>query len=64
VIFAEGAATESFHPGHQGLASLSPASREALFTRCPGLRADPESLAYALSARASWARATGRAVGP
>ncbi|MEL6531820.1 MAG: Hint domain-containing protein [Pseudomonadota bacterium] len=43
VIFAEGAATESFHPGHQGLASLSPASREALFTRCPSLRADPES---------------------
>lgn len=41
IIFAEGAATESFHPGHVGLRALSDASREDLFRCFPALRADP-----------------------
>ena len=43
VIFAEGAAAESFHPGKQGLRALSDAARADLFTRFPALRADPDS---------------------
>jgi hypothetical protein len=41
IIFAEGAATESFHPGHVGLKALSDASREDLFRCFPALRSDP-----------------------
>ncbi|OZB18880.1 MAG: hypothetical protein B7X55_04290 [Rhodobacterales bacterium 34-62-10] len=41
IIFAEGAATESFHPGHVGLQALSEASREDLFRCFPALRSDP-----------------------
>ena len=41
IIFAEGAATESFHPGHVGLQALSEASRDDLFQCFPELRADP-----------------------
>ncbi len=41
VIFAEGAPSESFHPGQQGLRALSDASRADLFARFPGLRGDP-----------------------
>lgn len=41
IIFAESAATESFHPGAMGLSALSEASREDLFRCFPGLRSDP-----------------------
>lgn len=41
VIFADGAATESFHPGHQGLGAVNDAARQELFTLFPELRADP-----------------------
>ncbi len=43
VIFANGAATESFHPpGHQGLGAVSDMARHELFTLFPPeLRADP-----------------------
>lgn len=41
VVYAEGAATESFHLGDQGLEALSPASRADLFAKFPHLRADP-----------------------
>lgn len=41
IIFAEGAATESFHPGHMGLQALSDTSREDLFRCFPALRSDP-----------------------
>ncbi len=43
IIFAEGAATESFHPGHVGLRALSDASREDLFQCFPDLRSNPAS---------------------
>ena len=43
IIFAEGAPSESFHPGHVGLKALSDASREDLFRFCPSLRSDPGS---------------------
>ncbi|SLN46950.1 Bifunctional hemolysin/adenylate cyclase precursor [Roseivivax jejudonensis] len=38
VIYAEGAPTESFHPGPVGLATLDEAARAALFSACPELR--------------------------
>ncbi|WP_421704582.1 Hint domain-containing protein [Aliiroseovarius sp.] len=41
VIFANGAATESFHPGHQGLGAVGDMARHELFTLFPELRADP-----------------------
>ncbi|MCK0143450.1 Hint domain-containing protein [Aliiroseovarius sp. F20344] len=41
VIFANGAATESFHPGHQGLGAIDDASRAELFTLFPELRSEP-----------------------
>ena len=40
VIFAEGAATESFHAGSMGLSAISPAAREDLFRAMPHLRSD------------------------
>ncbi len=43
IIFAEGAASESFHPGKLGLQALSNASREDLFASFPALRSHPES---------------------
>lgn len=43
VVYAEGAATESFHPGNTGLASISAAAREELFTIFPELRSMPET---------------------
>ncbi|MCK8483876.1 Hint domain-containing protein [Aliiroseovarius sp. S2029] len=41
VVFANNAATESFHPGHQGLAAIDAAARDELFSLFPELRADP-----------------------
>ncbi|MCK8462529.1 Hint domain-containing protein [Aliiroseovarius sp. S1339] len=41
VVFANGAASESFHPGHEGLGAIDPAAREELFTLFPDLRVDP-----------------------
>lgn len=40
VIFANGAPTESFHPGEEGIAGVDPAAREELFAIFPELRAD------------------------
>ena len=39
VIYAEGAATESFHPGPEGIAALDPEARAELFAIFPQLRA-------------------------
>lgn len=41
VIFAEGAPSESFHPGTQGLEAVSDPAREELFTLFPKLRSNP-----------------------
>lgn len=41
VIFAEGAASESFHPGTQGLDAVTGPAREELFRLFPELRSDP-----------------------
>lgn len=49
VIFANGAATESFHPGHQGLGAVGAAARDELFRVFPSLRADPA--VYGMTAR-------------
>ncbi len=43
VVFANGAATESFHPGHQGLDALNGAARDELFALFPELRCDPRT---------------------
>jgi hypothetical protein len=43
VIFAEGVATESFHPANDGLCTLGPTARAALFRAYPKLRADPDA---------------------
>jgi len=43
VIYAEGAATESFYAGEVGLAAISGHAREDLFTAFPALRSDPHS---------------------
>ncbi|MEI4472221.1 Hint domain-containing protein [Frigidibacter sp. MR17.24] len=49
VIYAEGAATESFHPGAVGIGTLDAPAREELFAIFPELRADPNS--YGRAAR-------------
>ncbi|MBL4813090.1 MAG: Hint domain-containing protein, partial [Rhodobacteraceae bacterium] len=51
VIYAEGAATESFHPGEIGLDAVTAEAREELFALFPELRALPMS--YGKSARRS-----------
>jgi len=43
VIYAEGAPTESFHPAGDGLCSLGPAARAALFRAFPDLRDNPDA---------------------
>ncbi len=49
VIYAEGAATESFHPGDIGMGAVSEQAREELFAIFPELRADQS--AYGNTAR-------------
>ncbi|SHE39527.1 Hint domain-containing protein [Litoreibacter ascidiaceicola] len=49
VIYAEGAATESFYAGDVGLAAISGNVREDLFAAFPALRSDPKS--YGSTAR-------------
>jgi len=41
VIYAEGAATESFHAGVTGMAAVADAAREEMFALMPELRSDP-----------------------
>ncbi|MGH1368783.1 MAG: Hint domain-containing protein [Maritimibacter sp.] len=41
VVYANGAASESFHPGAEGLVAIDPVAREELFSIFPELRADP-----------------------
>jgi len=41
VIFAEGAATESFHAGTMALSAITEAAREDMFLTLPHLRSDP-----------------------
>jgi len=43
IIYAEGAATESYHPGDQSMAELSDASRDEIFKIFPQLRALPKT---------------------
>jgi Ca2+-binding RTX toxin-like protein len=49
IVFAEGAATESFHPGGIGLSAVTEAAREELFSLFPDLRTLPGS--YGRTAR-------------
>lgn len=42
VIFAEGAATESFRPGPVALADFEPRVREQIYAHYPGLKDDPD----------------------
>lgn len=49
VIYAEGAATESFHPGDIGFSAVGDAAREELFAIFPELRVDPRQ--YGSTAR-------------
>ncbi|MFT6932709.1 MAG: Ca2+-binding RTX toxin-like protein [Paracoccaceae bacterium] len=41
IVFAEGVATESYHPGSYSLPGLDPQAREELLTLFPALRSDP-----------------------
>ena len=41
VVYANGAASESFHPGSVGLTAVTQEAREELFTLFPELRSDP-----------------------
>lgn len=54
VIFAEGAPTESFHPGPEGIAALDADARDELFTLFPHLRFGNESHAAEYRTLRSW----------
>jgi len=62
VIYAEGAATESFHAGDVGLAAISDQSREEMFRIFPQLRSHPES--YGPTARPCLKRHEARLLQP
>lgn len=49
VIYADGAASESFHPGQEGIGGITDAAREELFTLFPALRSNP--MGYGATAR-------------
>lgn len=49
VVYAEGAASESFHPGEIGLTGVADKAREELFALFPALRSDPKG--YGRTAR-------------
>jgi Ca2+-binding RTX toxin-like protein len=49
VVYADGAATESFHAGDVGISAISDQSREEMFTIFPELRTNPN--AYGKTAR-------------
>lgn len=49
VIYADGAASESFHPGEEGLGGITVAAREELFSLFPELRSNP--MGYGTTAR-------------
>src|SRR6056297_2234446 len=62
VIYANGAATESFHAGDIGLAAISDQSREEMFRIFPELRSHPE--AYGPTARPCLKRHEARLLHP
>jgi hypothetical protein len=41
MVFAEGAVSESFHPGQMGLSAIDAPAREELFALFPELRSNP-----------------------
>jgi hypothetical protein len=58
VVYAEGAATESFHAGDMGIAAISDAAREDMFTMFPQLRSNPgahgDTARMCLKAHEAW----------
>lgn len=62
VIYAEGAATESFHAGDIGISAISDQSREEMFTIFPELRSNPN--AYGATARPCLKRHEARLLQP
>jgi hypothetical protein len=62
IIFAEGAATESFHPGGIGLSAITAAAREELFALFPDLRGMPGR--YGRTARRCLRRHEARMIAP
>jgi Ca2+-binding RTX toxin-like protein len=61
IIFAEGAASESFHPGAQGLKALDQATRDELLDLFPNLSRNSNA-GYGMSARLSLRDHEGRAL--
>jgi hypothetical protein len=62
IIYANGAATESFHVGDIGLAAISDAAREELFGIFPELRSHPDT--YGPTARPCLKRHEARLLQP
>ena len=54
VIYAEGAPTESFHPGPRGLSALEPEARAEVLTLFPDCRVDESRFADAYMTIRSW----------